>query len=233
MSSKPGSGELSVYATVAEAQAACADFLLSSLADALSASTGRVAFAVSGGSTPRPTYELMSASRAIDWERVDVFFVDDRCVAPEDKDSNYKLVMDSLGAKVPVRVVRMEGERKDREAAAAAYAKALPRRIDVMLLGMGPDGHTASLFPGHASLASHARVLFEAASPKPPPERLSLGPHVIREAGIVVMLVTGKDKAAMVAKARAAGSIDEVPARLARDGTWFIDEAAGGGSSES
>lgn len=227
--SSSSAGLLSVHPSVAEAQAACAEFLVAALRDALNKTTGRVAFGVSGGSTPRPTYERMAAAD-IDWARVDIVFADDRCVPPDHADSNYKLVMEALGSKVAARVIRMEGERRDYEAAAESYAKALPSRVDVLLLGMGPDGHTASLFPGHASLGSHARVLFEGASPKPPPERLSLGPDVIREAPVVAMLVTGRDKAAMLARARAAETrVEEVPASLARAGAWFVDEAAAGG----
>lgn len=224
------SGTLSVHASVAEAQVACADFLVSALAAALARSTGRVAFGVSGGSTPRPTYERMALAD-IDWSRVDVVFADDRCVPPDHKDSNYKLVMESLGSKVAARVIRMEGERRDYEAAAADYAEALPAKVDVLLLGMGPDGHTASLFPGHDAVHSRARVLFDGHSPKPPPERLSLGPEMIRSAGVVAMLVTGADKAEMVARARAADTkVEEVPASLAREGTWFVDQAAAGGT---
>lgn len=223
------SGALHVAASVSGAQRACADFVEQLLVDAQR--HGRASLALSGGSTPRPTYERLATSSRIDWSRVDVYFADERCVPPEHADSNYRMVHEALTAHVAAKVYRMEGERANRVAAAKAYAALLPPVLDVVILGMGPDGHTASLFPGHAALRSSERVLFIANSPKPPPERLTIGADVIRTARTVVMLVTGNDKSAMLKRARQpATSIDDVPAALAHRGTWFVDEAASQGA---
>ncbi len=217
-------GELRVGKTPSDAQEACAAFLENALADVVGRH-GRATIAVSGGSTPRPTYARLAASTRIHWPSVDVFFADERCVAPTHDDSNYRMVRAALGPHV--NVVRMEGERKDRESAARDYEELLPKRFDIVLLGMGPDGHTASLFPHKAALRSSRRVLFVNDSPKPPPERLTLGPEVVKAADRIVMLVTGADKAQMLARARdEATEVEDVPARLARRGVWFVDEAA-------
>jgi 6-phosphogluconolactonase len=121
----------------------------------------------------------------------------------------------------------MEAERPDREAAALAYARLLPPRIDVLLLGMGPDGHTASLFPGSAALHERERLVVPVVGAKPPAERLTITPPVIEAARKVAVLAAGEDKAAMVARA-VEGPLEPeaVPAQLARRGVWFLDRAA-------
>ena len=128
----------------------------------------------------------------------------------------------------PVSVVGAAPEgAKDRESAARDYEELLPDVFDFVLLGMGPDGHTASLFPRKQALRSNRRVLFVQDSPKPPPERLTIGPDVLKTAERLGMLVAGADKAEMLARARnESTTIDDVPARLARRGIWFVDEAA-------
>jgi 6-phosphogluconolactonase len=217
-------GELRVGKTPGDAQEACAVFLENAIADIVGR-RGRAAIAVSGGSTPQPTYARLAASKRIHWPSVDVFFADERCVEPTHDDSNYRMVREILGPRV--HLVRMEAERKDRETAARDYEELLPKVLDFVLLGMGPDGHTASLFPHKQALRSNRRVLFVQDSPKPPPERLTIGPEVVKAAERLLMLVAGADKAKMLARARdEATKVEDVPARLARRGIWFVDEAA-------
>ncbi|MEZ0313024.1 MAG: 6-phosphogluconolactonase [Myxococcota bacterium] len=217
-------GELRVSKTPGDAQEACAVFVENVIADVVGR-LGRAAIAVSGGSTPRPTYARLAVSKRIHWPSVDVYFADERCVPPTHDDSNYRMVRELLGPSV--NIVRMEAERKDRETAARDYEELLPKAFDLVLLGMGPDGHTASLFPGKPALRSNRRVLFVQDSPKPPPERITIGPDVVKAAERVVMLVAGADKSEMLARARdEATTVDDVPARLARRGIWFVDEAA-------
>ena len=105
---------------------------------------------LAGGRTPEPVYRALAAEPSIAWERVDVFFTDERAVLPDHPDSNYRMVRQALLSRVPIppaRVHRMEAERADRDAAARDYAQSLPDRLDVIVLGIGQDGHTASLFP--------------------------------------------------------------------------------------
>jgi 6-phosphogluconolactonase len=121
----------------------------------------------------------------------------------------------------------MEAERSDREAAAGDYERALPQRLDVLLLGMGADGHTASLFPGSAALDERSRLVVPVAGSKAPAERLTITPPVIEAARKVAVLATGEDKAAMVARAlEGPPEPRTVPAQLARRGLWLLDRAA-------
>ncbi len=187
------------------------------------AARGRCALALPGGTSPGAPLAALGAGAlgaSVDWPRVDVYFGDERAVPPDDPESNYRMV------KVPPRVHRMEAERKDLERAAAEYAGLLPERLDVLLLGMGPDGHTASLFPGSPAL-SEARRVVQVVAPKPPPVRLTITPPVIEAAREVAVLATGAGKADMVRRAlEGPRAVREVPVQLAARGVWFLDPAA-------
>ncbi len=185
------------------------------------AARGRCSVALSGGSTPRAIYPLL---RDLPWPALDFFFGDERAVPPEDPESNYRMAQETLfGSHPGSRVHRMEAERPDLDRAAGEYAKLLPDAIDVLLLGMGPDGHTASLFPGSPALDERARKVVAVIGPKPPPRRLTITPPVIEAAREIVVLVRGADKAAALQRAReGAWNPKETPAQLARRGTWIV-----------
>ena len=193
------------------------------------------ALALAGGGTPRPVYEALAERPLEDpvpWDRVQVFFGDERAVPPDNPESNFRMASEALLQRVPIpgpNVHRMEAEAVDADAAAARYAGLLPQALDVLVLGVGADGHTASLFPGSPALRERSRRVVPATSPKPPQRRLTITPPVIAAARRIVVLAAGSDKAGPVARAlKAAGTPDEVPARLARDGVWFLDRAAAG-----
>jgi 6-phosphogluconolactonase len=121
----------------------------------------------------------------------------------------------------------MEGENQDRDAAARTYETLLPRSLDVLVLGMGEDGHTASLFPGAPSLREGTRRVLAVVGPKPPPERLTLTPPPILGAGLCVVLVSGASKAEAVARALdGPWDPNATPIQFARRGVWFVDTAA-------
>jgi len=191
---------------------------------------GRCALALSGGSTPRPAYERLAARPAVPWESVEVYFADERAVPPTDPASNYRMARAALLDRVglpPERVHRMEADDPHLEAAAARYAALLPDPLDVLLLGMGQDGHTASLFPGSPALRESARKVVPARAPVPPIERLTITPPVIAAARRVVVIVAGAAKAPVVARVlRGPWRPEELPAQLARHGTWLLDRAA-------
>ena len=207
-------------------------WLAETMLDVLTA-RGRCALALSGGTTPRPVYAALAGPdlvAGIDWSRVDVYFADERAVPPEDAASNFSMAMEALLSRVaisPTQIHRMEGERADLDAAASAYARQLPAALDVLVLGIGADGHTASLFPGSPALAERQRRVVVVESPKPPPRRLTITPPVIAAARHIAVLVTGKEKAAAVARALEGDtSASDTPAVLARQGVWFLDRAA-------
>jgi 6-phosphogluconolactonase len=187
--------------------------------------------ALSGGTTPRPVYRRLPAELPEqEWSRVEVYFADERCVPPDDPASNYRMARETLLDLLPVppaRVYRMEGERADRDAAARAYEAHLPPRLDLLVLGLGEDGHIASLFPESSSLAeSHRRVLAVTA-PKPPPERLTITPPVVQAARLTIGLVSGAGKAeALAGVMDGPDGPDRTPGRLARGGLWIVDTAA-------
>jgi 6-phosphogluconolactonase len=193
---------------------------------------GRCALALAGGRTPEPVYRELAQAADVDWSRVSVFFGDERAVPPDDAESNYRMVRAALLSRVPIpaaRVHRMEAERADRDLAAREYERLLPAALDILVLGVGPDGHTASLFPGSAALDERRRLVVPVVGTKPPAERLTITPPVIEAAQRVAVLVTGADKAAVVARALEGPLAPrEVPAQLARRGAWFVDRAAAG-----
>jgi 6-phosphogluconolactonase len=221
--------ELVVVARPAELARSAAEWLELEVNRAI-VERGKCALALSGGRTPEPAYRQLASASSIDWNRVEVFFSDERGVAPDHPDSNYRMVHLALLALVPIpadQVHRMEAERADRDAAARDYARLLPGQLDVLLLGIGPDGHTASLFPGSAALDERQRLVLPVIGAKPPAERMTITPPVIEAARKVVVIVSGGDKAAMVARAIEGPLAPQaVPAQLARRGTWFLDQAA-------
>jgi len=207
------------------------------------AQRGVAHLALSGGTTPGRTYELLGAELT-DPAGVEVWFADERCVEPQDEQSNYRLASETLlaGARIPAeRVHRMEGELGPTQGA-QRYARELAAHIevtppvrdgrvvlDVVVLGIGPDGHVASLFPGAATLdaGEDAVCLGVEDSPKPPPERITLSLAVLRAARECVLLATGASKADAVAAMLAEPS-RHVPASLLRRErlTVLADDAA-------
>lgn len=191
---------------------------------------GSCGLGLAGGRTPEPVYRQLASGPSVDWSKVHVFFSDERAVPPDHPDSNYLTVHRALLSRVTIpstNVHRMEAERADREAAAREYERSLPPRLDVLLLGMGPDGHTASLFPGSAALDERHRLIVPVLGTKPPSQRLTITPPVIEAARNVAVIVTGEDKAPMVARAiEGPFAPKAVPVQWARRGRWFLDGAA-------
>jgi 6-phosphogluconolactonase len=221
--------ELIVESEPAELVRPAAEWLSLEVTRAI-AERGSCALGLAGGRTPNPVYQELASQSSVDWQHVDVFFGDERAVPPDHPDSNYRTVHLALLSRVPIpprQVHRMEAERSDREAAAREYERLLPPRLDVLLLGMGPDGHTASLFPGSAALDERHRLVVSVVGPKPPAERLTITPPVIEAARKVAVIATGDEKAAMAARAiEGPFAPKAVPAQLARRGVWFLDQAA-------
>ncbi|HEX2450183.1 MAG TPA: 6-phosphogluconolactonase [Gemmatimonadales bacterium] len=218
-----------VVATSAELVGLAAEWLAREVTRAIT-ERGSCALGLAGGRTPEPVYRQLAEESSIDWNRVDVFFSDERAVPPDDPESNFRMVSQALLTRVPIRadhIHRMEAERTDREAAARAYERSLPLRLDILILGMGRDGHTASLYPGSAALDERHRLVVPVVGPTPPAERLSITPPVIEAARTLAVIATGEDKAVMVARALEGPVVAKaVPAQLARGGFWFLDQAA-------
>jgi 6-phosphogluconolactonase len=197
------------------------------------AARGSARVALAGGSTPRATYEVLAGSalsQALPWGAVLWFFGDERAVPPSDPESNYRLAAETLFAGRPealARAHRMRAEAEDAHAAAREYEALLPERLDLLLLGMGEDGHTASLFPGSAALGEREARVVPSVSPRPPRGRLTITPPVIASAREVVVLVAGEAKAEVLARVLE-GPLDTaaLPVQLARERTFLVDAAA-------
>jgi 6-phosphogluconolactonase len=180
---------------------------------------------LTGGTTPQRCYELL-AELDVEWGRVAVLFGDERCVPPTDPESNYRMVKQLLLDKVsPATVYRMPAELGP-DVGADEYAQVieLVAPLDLLILGVGEDGHIASLFPGHPALKADGLTIGIHDSPKPPPERVTLTLEAIRDAGRVIILATGAGKADAVARAKRG----EVPAGMIDGAEWLIDRAAAG-----
>ena len=193
--------------------------------------------ALAGGTTPRPVYERIARSdlaARIDWTRVDLFFGDERCVPPDDEASNYRMVEQALVARLGAkpRVHRIAGEEPPADAARAYAAEMGDAPLDVVVLGMGGDGHTASLFPGRPEAQERSARVVPARAPTPPVERVSLTLRAINEAGAVRFWVSGEDKAARVAEVfrEIESGAPALPAAQvwpeSGELIWFLDDAA-------
>jgi 6-phosphogluconolactonase len=180
---------------------------------------------LAGGSTPRRCYELL-AGMPVTWGRVTILFGDERCVPPDHPDSNYWMARLSLIDSVfPASVHRMPAELGPAEGA-RLYDPVVGslQPLDLVLLGIGPDGHTASLFPGHPALEAEGWVVGVEGAPKPPPQRVSLTLRALRSARRVIFLVSGADKAEAVRRARQGA----VPSGMIEGAQWLLDTAAAG-----
>jgi len=206
---------------------------------------GRFTIALSGGSTPKVLYSLLGDEpyrSQIDWVQVDIFWSDERCVPPDSEESNYHMAQQVLLSKIPIpasQVHRMPADQPDRDAASQAYTEEMQRtfgtngipNFDLIQLGMGPEGHTASLFPHQPSLHEQQRLVMPVSVPKPPPQRLTFTPPLLNAARQVLFLVTGAEKAdAVQAVLEGEYDPDEYPAQIVRpdngEVVWMLDKAA-------
>jgi 6-phosphogluconolactonase len=206
---------------------------------------GRFTVALSGGSSPLSLYTTLASEAyrsKIHWDAIHVFWGDERCVPPDHAESNYKLVYDTLLKHVPIppsQIHRMRGEDPDPEAAAIEYEQLLRPafqlspgdwpRFDLVLLGMGADGHTASLLPGSPVLREVKRLVVACDAPSRWQRRLTLTLPVINSARTAIVLVAGKAKEEALRRVlHEQDPTDPLPAQLVRprDGRliWLIDE---------
>jgi len=221
---------------------ATAEALVAAAAQAIAA-RGRFLLVLSGGSTPKALFELLATpayAGRIDWSRTEVFWGDERCVPPDDRGSNYRMAREALLDRVPISpeaIHRMRGEDPP-EQAAAAYQEDLrrvfgagPPRFDVVLLGMGDNGHTASLFPGLTAVRETSRWVVAEYVAEVKMWRLTMTPPLLNAAAHVMFLVVGADKAPMLKRVlEGPRDVDALPAQVVAptEGvlTWMVDSAA-------
>jgi 6-phosphogluconolactonase len=234
-----------VWPTAAEMALASARMFAETVERAV-ATRGIARVAISGGVTPQTTFKLLAAApfaATIPWNRLQLFWVDERCVAPEDPESNYGVSRELLLSKVPIpaaNVFRMEGELEP-EVAASRYESTLRNVLklegaetpafDLVTLGMGPDGHMASLFPHTAGLDEMGRLVIANHVPQKEAWRISLTWPVINHAAEVVFEVEGPSKTDVLAEVLTGPRDPErLPSQLIRPANgkllFLLDEAA-------
>jgi len=224
---------------------AAADEVLRAAASAI-AERGRFTIALSGGSTPRNLYTLIAAnaSTSLPWDHMFFFWGDERHVPPDDPDSNYRMARETLLSKVPIppaNVFRILAENPDASVAAEAYEQTLRKfftvapgkfpRFDLILLGLGPDGHAASLFPETAALQETTRLVVANWVEKLKTSRITFTLPVLNAARCVAFLVSGTDKAAVLHEVLEGNApAEKYPSKLVRPSEgkliWFVDRAA-------
>ena len=175
--------------------AAAADWIEEKVDEVLQ-NSDRCHLMLAGGGTPLPVYASIAKRGGLPWQRIVIYFGDERCVPPLTPENNAFMVISRLfpdGVPPGVTVHRMCGEEEP-DQAARAYEQILPPRIDVLLLGMGDDGHTASLFPGSVALDEENRRVMPVIGSKPPLQRLTITPAVIRQARHVLLMAQGEER---------------------------------------
>src|SRR3954453_1059092 len=210
------------------------------------AARGRCALALAGGNTPRRAYELLAEPPLRDvvpWDALHLFWGDERCVPPDPPDSNYRMAREALIDRAPIpaaNVHRVPTEEGSAVAVAAYYERELRTffalevedvpRFDLILLGLGPDGHTASLFPGSPALEETRRLVVPNSIDYMPHERVTFTFPVLNAARVIAFLIAGRDKAENLA--RALNGDPAVPAGRIHlsDGEvrWYLDRGAAG-----
>lgn len=233
--------KITVYESVPKLQAACADMI----ADALkpSAQGEMVTLALSGGSTPRKMHEMLARKERINWSNVHVFWGDERTVPPDDAESNYRMARETLLDSVGLpdeNIHRLKGELDPVEAATEyedklrSVFRLLPGdvpRFDVIVLGMGADGHTASLFPGTDALSETDRLVVANHVPQLDTVRLTFTFPVLNAARLVLFLVAGEDKADAAQQCMLGESAPPAGRVRPTDGDlhWLLDAKAAAG----
>jgi len=229
--------------------------LIASISNQAIQSNGRFIMALSGGSTPKLLYQVLASSEwraRFDWTKIYFLFGDERCVPPDHPDSNFNMANSSLFQPLSIQsdhVFRMRGEGEDPSAVAGEYeatirqlTKTQPHavpRIDLVLLGLGDDGHTASLFPGTLALQETEKIVTVGQAPTGIRTRLTLSLGVLNQAAMVLFLVTGKGKADMVRRILepASDADRSLPASkiVPESGqlVWMLDQAAAAGMTRS
>jgi 6-phosphogluconolactonase len=236
-------GRVKRFATAAELRDSATCFIVQSLNNAVTRS-GRAAILLSGGFTPKAVYELLASDQyrsQIDWQNVHLFWGDERCVPPTHAESNYRMVYETLMRDIPIpqmNIHRIHAELAPAEAAELYEQEIrtffqlregeLPR-FDVVLLGIGEDGHTASLFPATRILNEAQRLVADVFVPKLNAHRVSVTYPVINNSHEIIFLVSGVGKADILRKILQ-GEPQQYPAQrvIPANGNlcWFIDEDA-------
>lgn len=237
----PTQPEIRVLKTATDLfEAAATEF--AAQASAAVRANGKFTVALSGGSTPKTLYSLLATKPGIPWDKICIFWGDERHVPPDNSESNYRMANEALLSKVPLRpenIFRIHAEEKDAATAALQYEQSVKDffhlsagefpRFDLIFLGVGPDGHTASLFPGSEGLNETKRLVISNWVGKFNTDRITFTFPVLNAAACVIFLLSGADKAATLHEVLENDS-DDLPSQKVRPTNgrliWMVDEPA-------
>jgi 6-phosphogluconolactonase len=237
----PTQPEIRVLKTASDLfEAAATEF--TAQASAAVRANGKFTVALSGGSTPKTLYSLLARKPNIPWDKICIFWGDERHVPPDNSESNYRMANEALLSKVPLRaenIFRIHGEEKDAATAALQYEQSVKDffhlsagefpRFDLIFLGVGPDGHTASLFPGSEGLNETKRLVISNWVAKFNTDRITFTFPILNAAACVIFLLSGADKAATLHEVLEHDSADLPSQKVGPvNGSliWMVDEPA-------
>ena len=225
---------ISVFKTIPELNRAAAEFIFV-YGKLCIKHRDRFDFVLSGGKTPAEVFSLLARntkSKTDFWECTHLWWGDERCVLPEDEMSNYRMARENLIDIVNLpdeNIHRIQAEMEDTQQAAGLYSDEFPAEPDLVLLGIGADGHTASLSPGSTSLDEKEHYFVPSQAISEPVNRITMTPIAISTAKNILVLAAGENKRVATERVfQNEGDIHDTPARLVREATWFIDERAAG-----
>lgn len=232
-------GELHVYENLSALSFAAADWVSEYIARQ-QATNGRFSLLLSGGNTPKQLYDLLAVdpySARIDWQKMEIFFGDERFVPFNDVGNNGRMAFDHLLSKVPIPADTIHYIKTDipESESAREYGKMLRRffkdvTFDLAMLGLGDDAHTLSLFPGSPALNENYHWVVQSTAPVEPKHRITLTKHPVKLSKCIMFLVSGSSKAdAMRHVLESEADIDKYPAQIFRDHEnvhWFADRDA-------
>ena len=218
-----------VFADTGELAREAAEWTARACAEAIAA-RGVFHLVLAGGTSPKLCYQALR-DLDVDWSKVHIWFGDERCVPLGHEDRNDRMADEALLSHIPIpasKIHRMAAELGPDEGAALYAAElAVAPVMDVVHLGMGEDGHTCSLFPGKPALSDERLVFGVIDSPKPPPERVTLGYTVLNKARAALVLTAGKGKRDVLARIAAGESL---PVARVNNAIWYMDQDAAGDS---
>ena len=196
---------------------------------------GRFDLVLSGGKTPAGAFSLLARStksKTDFWECTHLWWGDERCVPPDNEMSNYRMARENLINIINLpdeNIHRIHAEMEDPQQAAKSYSDQFPAEPDLVLLGIGTDGHTASLFPGSTALDEKHHLFVPSQAPSEPANRITMTPIAISIAKKTLVIAAGENKREAIESVfQNEGDFHDTPARLVREATWFIDEEAAG-----
>ena len=212
-----------VYTTFAEAAKKAADFLADNIADCIQ-NKGICHVILPGGNTPVPSLEIL-AEKSLPWDKVHWYMGDERCLPQAHAERNDLMVEKHLWSRISKTNIHRIPAELGPDKGAELYREEIKSIdvFDIAFIGMGEDGHTASLFPGHEALKDNRSVIPVYDSPKPPPERVSLSLETLKKTKVKIVLVAGKAKSAVVAMIK---SGEPLPINSIGDIDWIVDEDA-------